>query len=237
MDIPNTFKNRTGAIQLLDLDNNFETIRVAVNLHDEQIATLDSKITTLNAKIDNFSAVPYGCILIWSGTIATIPTGWRICDGTNNTPDLRDKFVIGAKLDSNGRAQTTITGAATYQGGSKDAQTVAHSHTATSTANSTASTGNNTETWDFTFRAQDGATIIPVSANNITLTQQYDTGRMTTSNNYVSNTQLKVAHSYTHNHTVSVSTSVSTAVASEGASGTNGNLPPYYSLAFIMKVS
>ena len=237
MDIPNIFKNRTGAIQLLDLDANFETVKVSVNLNSEQLAAMDLRINALNAKIDNFSAVPYGCIVIWSGTIATIPTGWRICDGTNNTPDLRDKFVIGARLDSNEKAQTTITGSASYTGGNKDSQIVAHSHTATSTANSTASTGNNIESWDFTIRAQDGATLVPVSATNITLTQQYDTGRITTSNSYVQDTQIKVAHSYTHNHTVSVSTSVSTSVASEGVSGTNGNLPPYYALAFIMKIS
>lgn len=237
MDIPNTFKNRTGAIQLLDLDANFETIRLAVNLHDEQIATLDSRITTLNAKIDNFSAVPYGCILIWSGTIATIPTGWRICDGTNNTPDLRDKFVIGAKLDSNGKAQTTITGAATYQGGSKDAQTVAHSHTATSTANSTATTSLSTDSWSGQIRASDSG-LYAVSGvfsnaggNGDTFSDNINSSVNTENRN------VNISHSYTHDHTVNITTSVTTSVASEGSSGTNGNLPPYYALAFIMKIS
>lgn len=37
-----------------------------------------------------------GMIQIWSGAIADIPTGWQLCDGTNNTPDLRDKFILGA---------------------------------------------------------------------------------------------------------------------------------------------
>lgn len=37
-----------------------------------------------------------GMILMWSGSIATIPSGWHLCDGTNGTPDLRDKFVVGA---------------------------------------------------------------------------------------------------------------------------------------------
>jgi microcystin-dependent protein len=39
--------------------------------------------------------VPYGLILIWSGSQASIPTGWALCDGSNNTPDLRDLFVVG----------------------------------------------------------------------------------------------------------------------------------------------
>lgn len=37
-----------------------------------------------------------GLIVLWSGAIVDIPTGWSICDGTNGTPDLRDRFVAGA---------------------------------------------------------------------------------------------------------------------------------------------
>jgi len=40
--------------------------------------------------------VPSGIIVMWSGAIASVPNGWRICDGTNGTPDLRDRFIIGA---------------------------------------------------------------------------------------------------------------------------------------------
>ncbi len=38
--------------------------------------------------------VPY-MIVIWYGTTLTVPSGWALCDGTNNTPDLRDKFIVG----------------------------------------------------------------------------------------------------------------------------------------------
>jgi len=37
-----------------------------------------------------------GLICLWSGAIVDIPAGWHLCDGTNGTPDLRDKFVVGA---------------------------------------------------------------------------------------------------------------------------------------------
>jgi microcystin-dependent protein len=40
--------------------------------------------------------VPRGIIVMWSGSIVTIPTGWAICDGTNTTPDLRNRFIVGA---------------------------------------------------------------------------------------------------------------------------------------------
>lgn len=40
-----------------------------------------------------------GMILLWSGSIGTIPTGWHLCDGTAGTPDLRDRFIVGAGND------------------------------------------------------------------------------------------------------------------------------------------
>ena len=69
------------------------------------------------------SAIVSGMILLWSGSIASIPTGWYLCDGANSTPDLRNRFVVGA-------GSTYAVGAT---GGSADAVVVSHSHTATST--------------------------------------------------------------------------------------------------------
>ena len=42
--------------------------------------------------LQNFS----GMILQWSGAIVDIPDGWFLCDGSNDTPDLRNQFVVGA---------------------------------------------------------------------------------------------------------------------------------------------
>lgn len=39
-------------------------------------------------------ALPRGFIGMWSGSLAAIPDGWAICDGTNGTPDLKDKFIV-----------------------------------------------------------------------------------------------------------------------------------------------
>ncbi len=68
------------------------------------------------------AAFPSGGIIIWSGSSAAIPSGWYLCDGTNSTPDLRNRFVVGA----------TDTYAVGATGGSADAIVVAHTHTATS---------------------------------------------------------------------------------------------------------
>lgn len=76
--------------------------------------------------------IPSGVIVMWSGSIASIPSGWFLCNGSNSTPDLRNKFIIAANADDSGVAKTSITGSATQSGGSKDAIVVSHTHTATS---------------------------------------------------------------------------------------------------------
>jgi hypothetical protein len=69
------------------------------------------------------TTIPTGMISLWYGSIGSVPLGWYLCDGTNGTPDLRDRFVVGAG--------STYSVAAT--GGSTDAIVVSHTHTATST--------------------------------------------------------------------------------------------------------
>jgi hypothetical protein len=62
--------------------------------------------------------VPIGGIIMWSGSIVSIPTHWVICNGSNGTPDLRDRFVIGA---GNSYAVAASGGSAT--------KNLAHTHT------------------------------------------------------------------------------------------------------------
>ena len=45
---------------------------------------------------DSNSVLPRGVIVMWSGSIASIPSGWALCNGSNGTPDLRDRFIVGA---------------------------------------------------------------------------------------------------------------------------------------------
>ena len=42
------------------------------------------------------SAVPTGGIIMWSGSIGSIPSGYVLCDGQNGTPNLKDSFVVGS---------------------------------------------------------------------------------------------------------------------------------------------
>lgn len=85
------------------------------------LGTNTTQIATTAFAIAN--GIPSGAIVMWSGSIASIPSGWLLCNGSSGTPDLRDRFVVGAG--------STYSVAAT--GGSANAIVVSHTHTATST--------------------------------------------------------------------------------------------------------
>ncbi len=58
--------------------------------------------------------IPVGGIIMWSGNVNQIPSGWALCNGGNGTPDLRDRFVIGAggsygKGSTGGQTQVTLS--------------------------------------------------------------------------------------------------------------------------------
>jgi hypothetical protein len=89
----------------------------AAATNSTQVATT-AYVTTAVA-----NAIPAGTIVLWSGATSAIPTGWLICDGTSSTPDLRNRFVVGAG--------STYSVDAT--GGSADASLPSHTHTATVT--------------------------------------------------------------------------------------------------------
>jgi hypothetical protein len=156
------------------------------------------------------NAVPSGLISMWSGSIASIPTGWVLCNGSNSTPDLRNKFIIGAHSDTAGVAYTTITGSNTTTGGTKDAIVVSHTHTFTGTA-----LGNHNHTLT-TNRTQKSGNNTPYMLSDPNVGENLD-GSATFNTS-----------------SVSAGTPAGTN-STEGSSGTNQNLPPYYALAYIMK--
>jgi len=87
------------------------------------VQTLDNIYPILQNAPSSAPSVPSGCILIWSGSTGSIPSGWQLCDGTNGAPDLRNSFILGA-------GNTYSVG---QTGGSTDAIVVSHTHTATVT--------------------------------------------------------------------------------------------------------
>lgn len=166
--------------------------------------------------------VPSGVIAMWSGSIGTIPVGWYLCDGTNSTPDLRDRFIVGA-------GSSYAVGAT---GGSANATLVSHSHTV-SASGSTDTQGlhshaitdpghNHAGTLTQTTKSGNGPTPV-VSPESLTANLNYTT--------FGEITGISIVNNGSHSHGVSVAGNTST----DGSSATNANLPPYYALAYIMK--
>lgn len=79
---------------------------------------------------------PSGVIALWSGSEASIPSGWLLCNGLNGTPDLRDRFVVGAgshyaRNDTGGANTVTTTGTVTIAGHTLAASEIPkHTHSA-----------------------------------------------------------------------------------------------------------
>lgn len=83
----------------------------------------DAEFNAISVAISTKSEFVAGMIMMWSGSIGSIPVGFALCDGTSGTPDLRDRFIVGAGS----------TFAVNATGGSADAVLPTHTHTATST--------------------------------------------------------------------------------------------------------
>ena len=89
---------------------------------DVVIQTYDNLYGIIGTAPSPPTPLPAGTIVLWSGSIGSIPAGWVLCNGNNGTPDLRDRFIVGAGS----------TYAVDASGGSADAIVVSHTHTATS---------------------------------------------------------------------------------------------------------
>ena len=103
-------------------------VNVAQNLKVAGVCTATSFSGDGSALTGLGGGVPTGCILIWSGASNAIPTGYVLCDGNNSTPDLRDRFVIGANnnyaVDATGGATTdTVTSTGNYYGATRTGST------------------------------------------------------------------------------------------------------------------
>ena len=88
---------------------------------DVTIQTYDNLYGISSATPPAATPIPSGGIFMWSGSIGSIPAGYVICNGSNGTPDLRNRFVVGA-------GSTYVVDAT---GGSADAIVVSHTHSLT----------------------------------------------------------------------------------------------------------
>ena len=148
-----------------------------------------------------------GMIILWYGDTSNIPNGFALCDGTQETPDLRDRFVLGA---SNSTGDITYPGVSPGStGGSADATLVSHQH------------------------GPGSYSAVSNGAHTHTFTSRSGTSRADNDEEHQRNIGASTKNtSENGSHTHSISGSSST----EGSSATNANLPPYYALCYIMKL-
>ncbi len=95
-----------------------ETTTLQKDLNADVPASLtDGKLTvdgtlTFGENVTGGNLFPIGTIIMWSGSNATIPAGWRFCDGTEGTPDLRTYFIVGEKSSDSNFSAVGKTGGA-----------------------------------------------------------------------------------------------------------------------------
>lgn len=135
--------NVTGNLAGDGVGNFVGTFQGAVDLRNSEFLVDDDQIPLravagIESLIDD-RAIPGGLIAMWAGSAETIPAGWAICDGTQGTPNLTDRFIIGA---GTALAVGATGGTATHSHPITVAAAGAHTHqcafdTQTATANPT----------------------------------------------------------------------------------------------------
>ena len=179
-------------------------------------AYVNGKEIAFNDKSDTGS-IPSGVIVMWSGTSSNIPAGWLLCDGSNGTPDLRDRFIVGAgnqysRGDIGGSNSVTLT----------TAQMPNHSHSA-----------NSSGSWNIQNIRLKNPNYIPQMKAYSFLNGSSLSYGTTGSKNILD--FIETDSSGGAQVTGSCSVSISTTISSSGSGNSHENRPPYYALCFIMK--
>ncbi|MDA8714365.1 hypothetical protein N9M27_00660 [Flavobacteriales bacterium] len=201
--------------------SNMDTLKLQEGGGTVQIGESPSTPSALNVygavQQNGFDLVPSGSVIMWYGNLSGVNpiiggvanTNWRLCDGDGGTPDLRDKFVVGAGSTYNGNPTTNSTGGDISS---------AHTHFVDPIPYITP-LGQGTHAHSGTTSGPSGTYDPAVSL----------TTRDVASDNHT-HTFSTAATQGAHQHTINLPPREST-----GASNTD-NLPPYFSLFFIMKL-
>ena len=167
------------------------------------------------------NGVPVGGILMWSGLVANIPAGYDLCDGTNGTPDLRGKFIIGA---GGSYSPAATGGAATVT--LLEANLPAHTHVWTGT---TTASGSHTHTATDSGHTHSTSVRTGSGGADGGFANSWTGFTSTATGSGSANITVSTAASHTHDVT---GTNANT------GSGTAVNiLPPYFALAYIMRTA
>ena len=214
--IRRTFPNIAGAVQLTHTQLN-SLLAYVGDVEDNLIGTLN--------------LFPVGGIILWSGSVGTVPAGWALCDGTQGTPDLRNKFVVGA----GGTYNVAATGGVlthTVDMGSHTHSVNVQSHSLT-TSEIPAHSHTGWKRGNFgRYGYGDSGLVSPGDTGDSGSMPEVSPTPDTLINSAVTTNPITstTGGSGGHSHGASAT---STALATQQLD----NLPPYYALAYIMKLA
>jgi microcystin-dependent protein len=214
--------NANHFITMVDTASGNENIRVDTDLTYNPVTnTLNvPNISGNGSGLSGIEAFVTGMIILWYGNTGNIPTGFVLCDGNNNTPDLRDRFVVGAGSayspnNTGGSSSTTLS----------TSQLPSHNHSVSvsgTTGNPSPALTGDVRRISEGFRASGTASGVFTKVND---PNNPITGAA--SNSPVAG----FTFDGTHTHTFSASGTS----GNQGSGGSIENRPPYYALCYIMK--
>jgi len=166
--------------------------------------------------------IPAGLIAMWSGSVANVPSGWALCNGSNGTPDLRDRFIVGA----GGSYDVGNTGGANSVTLNTN-QMPSHSH-----SGSTSSTGSHTHNASPYVNASAYKKFMASNTTSSGVSGLASgTKEWRVFNDPITSMgdiKINMESAGSHSHSVSIQ--------SAGGGQSHENRPPYYALAYIMKL-
>jgi microcystin-dependent protein len=170
------------------------------------IQTYDNLYGIIGVQGTSGTSIPTGLISLWSGSIGSIPSGWNLCDGSNGTPNLTDRFIVGA---GSSYAVNGTGGASTASLVTGNLPSHTHGVSGITVANTDLS-----------------------HTHQYLLKQNTGTGRSASGNesNGVLTDTTGASVSMNHNHALSGATDA------VGSGTSFSILNPYYALAYIMKL-
>jgi hypothetical protein len=187
-------------------------------------------INGLSALISSLVNMPVGIVVMWSGSVASIPAGWGLCNGTNGTPDLRDRFIVGA---GGGLAVAAVGGSATHNHTATTSGAGEHTHAVTVAGHAI------TESQMPAHKHSNGICDAGVAMYNRGHTPANPTAPDSVDNN--SSTGVNEGWTSTigggQPHTHSATTDTEAAHTHTVSVDTADSRPPYYALALIMRLA
>ncbi|MBT6120428.1 tail fiber protein [bacterium] len=244
-----------GNENLVFYSQNNTTLTETMRLNGSGNLDVVGEVTATDFVLSNgISVVPAGAIIMWSGAINAIPTGWLLCTGANGTPNLSGKFVVGysgagdyATMGNTGgsdsRTLTTANMPAHNHSGAIGIQNTNHTHSGTSgsnnqnhshTANSEGSHNHGIPTYQDDWNDSGGYGPSWGDGDNGTWANHHSTAY----NGNHSHTLNAQNANHTHNFTTagnSANHSHSLTINNTGSGTAFDNRPSYYTIAYIMK--